>query len=219
MIYEFRRAFAVGGKLGVYKALIADAGLKAFAKHEIEPVGFFDVVIGPGSADEFPYLLRWKSFDERVQKLAALEQDPEWRAAVEAAEADGPLLVNTHSELWEPTYYRPEILPQKNKLYEYRTSRPIPGKKDVVHWRNAEYNVRLYAENGINYVAAFDAIVGNSAHVHYFMGWDSLEERAEKWTAYMTSPGFQEIAGKTGPLTRHVPNEIWSPTAFSPIMG
>lgn len=220
MFYEFRRVMCAPSKVGLYTGLMGDKLAPLLAKHEIEAVGFFNVVIGPGMAHDFPYLLRWQSHDERTAKLAAFDQDPALQEIFEEAEQDGPLVIDVVNELWAPTDYAPLRTKETAEpgLYEYRISQPLASKKSVVHWRNAEWNVNLYRDHDMHYVAAWDALVGHSSYVHYMMRWTSIEERQRKWGEYFQDPRWQEVSGMTGPLTRHVPNELWTPTAYSPIL-
>lgn len=220
MLYEFRRVTVGPSKMGSYVAFARDHLASAHERHGIEAVGYFNVILGAGMADQFPYLLRWRSWAERQEKLARLSSDATLAEAREAADQDGPLVVDVANELWESAPYR-ELLERDwdtPGLYEYRISQTLPNKKPVVHWRNEEWVSKIYTDLDMQYVIACDALVGHSSYVHYLMRWTSVEERNEKWAAFFQDPRWQQVSRDTGPLTFRVPNELWKPTSFSPIL-
>lgn len=220
MLYEFRRVTCGPSKLGVYGAFVKDHLAPAFERHGVEAVGYFNVVMGAGMGDQFPYLLRWNSLEERQNKLAAVAQDVSLQEATQAADAGGPVVVDVANQLWDSMPYRELLVPETDEpgLYEYRISHTLPNKKPVVHWRNEEWVSKIYTDLGMDYVIACDAVFGNSSYVHYMMRWTSIAERNEKWALFFQDPRWQEVSVETGPLTFRVPNELWAPTSFSPIL-
>jgi hypothetical protein len=77
---------------------------KIWAKHGIRQAGFFTTLIGQ-SNQEVTYFLAWDSLAERERKWTAFVSDPEWIAARNASEADGPIVANMASQFLVPTTF------------------------------------------------------------------------------------------------------------------
>ncbi|WP_298902713.1 NIPSNAP family protein, partial [uncultured Devosia sp.] len=61
-------------------------------------------VIG-NSNNDLTYMVRWNSMAERETKWTAFATDPDWIAARNASEANGPLLANVTSQFLTPTSF------------------------------------------------------------------------------------------------------------------
>jgi hypothetical protein len=73
-------------------------------KHDIRQAGFFTTLVGD-SNQEVTYFLAWESLAERERKWTAFVTDPEWIAARNKSEADGPIVANMASQLLVPTSF------------------------------------------------------------------------------------------------------------------
>ena len=104
MIYELRRYHAMPGKLAALVKRFETTTVHLFEKHGFQQVGYWTVAIGQSNQD-FIYILRWDSLDERARKFAAFQQDPEWVAARAKSEGDGPLVASLENEILSPTAY------------------------------------------------------------------------------------------------------------------
>lgn len=105
MLYEYRRYEAIPGRLGDLNQRFATRTLKIWERHHIEPVGFWQAVVGV--TNELHYLLRWKDMAERDEKWSAFQADPEWQATVTETERNGPLVARIQNSFWQPTDYSP----------------------------------------------------------------------------------------------------------------
>jgi hypothetical protein len=103
MLYEYRRYEAMPGRLPDLHRRFREVTLGLFERHGIEPVGFWDVVVG--ISNELHYILRWQSLAEREKRWSAFLGDPDWIAARKATEANGQLVRRVHNSLWSPTDY------------------------------------------------------------------------------------------------------------------
>lgn len=104
MIYELRVYRCLPGRLpALLKRFEADT-LKLWDKHGIRQAGFFTTVIGESSND-LTYLLAWDSMADREARWNAFIADPEWHAARDRSEADGPILANVASQFLAPTKF------------------------------------------------------------------------------------------------------------------
>lgn len=104
MIYELRIYTCLPGKLPDLQRRFQDHTLALWKKHGIEQAGFWTTTIG-SSNNDLTYMVRWNSMAERETKWTAFATDPDWVAARNASEANGPLLANVSSQFLTPTSY------------------------------------------------------------------------------------------------------------------
>ncbi|AKC80635.1 NIPSNAP domain containing protein [Xanthomonas arboricola] len=85
--------------------------------------------------------------------------------------------------------------------------------------------LRLYEAEGLalqrevlgNLVGYFTSEVGKLNRVIHLWGYDSFEDRARRRTQLHGDPAWREFLSKAGPLVESQSNELWLPTAFSPL--
>lgn len=94
MIYEVREYVAAPGRLGAVLDLFTSATVPMLDKHGMELVSAGRTMIGEHSFGELVYTLRFDDLAELDRKWNAMLGDPEWVAALTAAEADGPLFAS-----------------------------------------------------------------------------------------------------------------------------
>lgn len=104
MIYEMRVYRTLPGRLPNLLARFNDHTLRIWEKHGIRQVGFFTTLVGE-SAYDLTYLLAWESLAEREARWTAFQTDPEWLAARDASERDGPINANVSNQLLAPTSF------------------------------------------------------------------------------------------------------------------
>ena len=104
MIYELRVYRTLPGRLPNLLARFNDHTLGIWAKHGIRQAGFWTTLVGE-SANDLTYLLVWDSLAEREAKWSAFQADPEWLAARDASERDGPINANVTNQLLTPTAF------------------------------------------------------------------------------------------------------------------
>ncbi len=104
MIYELRVYDCLPGKLPALLKRFSDHTLKIWDKHGIRQAGFFTTMIGESNS-RLTYFLAWESLAEREQKWPVFIADPEWIAARDASERDGPILASVSSQIMVPTAF------------------------------------------------------------------------------------------------------------------
>jgi hypothetical protein len=104
MIYELRIYTCLPGRLPDLQRRFQDHTLALWERHGIEQAGFWTTVIG-SSNNDLTYMVRWNSMAERETKWTAFATDPDWIAARNASEANGPLLANVTSQFLTPTSF------------------------------------------------------------------------------------------------------------------
>ncbi len=104
MIHELRIYRCVPMRLPALLKRFNEHTLGIWAKHGIRQAGFWTTLVGE-SNHELIYLLEWESLAEREAKWAAFVSDPEWHAARDASERDGPIVANVSNQLLAPTAF------------------------------------------------------------------------------------------------------------------
>jgi hypothetical protein len=104
MIHELRIYRTLPGRLPNLLARFQNHTLRIWEKHCIRQAGFWTTMIGE-SNNELTYLLAWESLAERETKWAAFMADPEWLAARNESEKDGPIVATLSSQILAPTAF------------------------------------------------------------------------------------------------------------------
>jgi hypothetical protein len=104
MIYELRIYRCVPNRLPALLKRFETKTLRIWEKHGIRQAGFWTTMIGE-SNQELTYLLAWESLSERERKWAAFISDPEWVAARDETEKDGPIVANVANSILQPTSF------------------------------------------------------------------------------------------------------------------
>lgn len=106
-------------------------------------------------------------------------------------------------------------------IYESRVYRCMPGKLPAVLHRFETITLKLFAKHGIRQAGFFTTLVGASNQdLTYFLAWDSLAEREQKWTAFATDPEWLAARAETeknGPIVDSIANQLLAPTSFSAV--
>ena len=106
MIYEERIYTIMPGRLKDINDRFANHTMALFAKHGIEVVGFWQTVVGKQNF-ELVYLLAYDDANDRMEKRASFQSDPEWQKARAESEKQGPLVAQVENKLLAPTPYSP----------------------------------------------------------------------------------------------------------------
>jgi hypothetical protein len=104
MIYELRIYRCLPGRLPILLKRFNEHTLKLWERHGIRQAGFWTTVIGESNND-LTYLVAWESMAEREKKWAAFQTDPDWIAARNDSEKDGPIIANVSSQFLQPTAF------------------------------------------------------------------------------------------------------------------
>ncbi|HEX9169833.1 MAG TPA: NIPSNAP family protein [Roseiarcus sp.] len=104
MIYELRVYRCVPNRMPALLKRFETATLRIWEKHGIRQAGFWTTMIGESNQD-LTYLLAWESLAEREKKWSAFVSDPEWLAARDASEKDGPIVATFSNSILQPTSF------------------------------------------------------------------------------------------------------------------
>lgn len=105
MLYELRVYEVVPGRMPALHDRFAKITHGMFEKHGIRVVGYWTDVIGRN--DRLTYLVAWADLADRERRWTAFATDPEWIAARNQTEADGPIVARVSNTILQPTPYSP----------------------------------------------------------------------------------------------------------------
>ncbi len=104
-VFEMRTYYAHPGKMKALHARFRDHTCKLFQKHGMTLIGFWSPVDPKEAEEKMVYILAFPSKEAADKAWAAFRNDPEWKAAREASEKDGPLVKKVESVYLNPTDY------------------------------------------------------------------------------------------------------------------
>ncbi|MQA92159.1 MAG: NIPSNAP family protein [Gemmatimonas sp.] len=104
-LYEMRTYTTHSGKLEDLNRRFRDHTTRIFANHGMVNVGYWIPQDSARSENTLVYILAYPSREAREEAWAAFFDDPEWQAALEASEANGPIVDRVESVFMEPTDY------------------------------------------------------------------------------------------------------------------
>lgn len=106
-------------------------------------------------------------------------------------------------------------------IHELRVYHCVPGRLPALLDRFATITLKLWEKHGIRQAGFWTVLIGESNQVlYYLLEWDSLAEREQRWTAFLSDPEWLAARAETerdGPIVAKVTNEILQPTAFSAV--
>lgn len=105
MIYEYRAYYAVPGRMPDLQRRFSEITMAMFRKHGIRVVGFWETVVG--ESNELVYICQYDDLGHRERAWKAFMADPEWQAARQKTEANGPLVERVVNKIWRPTPFSP----------------------------------------------------------------------------------------------------------------
>jgi len=106
-VYELRIYHTAPGKLANLQTLFRDHTVPMFKKHGLDSVGYWVPQDKPDSESTWIYILAHKSRDDAKKNWAAFQADPDWQAALKAANADGKVVEKIDSTFMDPADISP----------------------------------------------------------------------------------------------------------------
>ena len=104
-------------------------------------------------------------------------------------------------------------------FYEMRRYDIVPGKQAALLDRFGTFTVPNWQQRGFRVVGFWTPELGASSnHLIYMLGWESFEERVQKFSAWQADPERAKKWEETeanGPLVERVVNSMLEPTRFS----
>lgn len=194
-VYEMRIYHAAPGKLDDLNKRFRDHTVRLFEKHGIENIGYWTPIENTNNL--LIYVLRHASRDAAKKSFAAFGQDPEWKAAAKASEANGPLLIKNGVESYfmEPTDYSPAIKSTKAepRVFELREYTASTNNLAALDARFRDHTVGLFAKHGMQNLAYWHLTPGQKdadRKLIYIIAHQTPEAGAASFGAFRQDPDW-----------------------------
>ncbi len=201
MLYELRHYDAHSSRsLDQLSARFSNDTLRIWPRYDIEPVGFWSVMVGP-SSPRLTYLLAWPDLGQRQTRWDAFASDPEWLAAKAESESETGSLTHTiTSSILLPTGFSP--IPRHDNqpsrlaggIFELRTYSFDDGAKlsQVSQWFGTQGKAHL-DKHGMYVMGFWTTYLGVSPRLTYMLVFENLAHRERAWAAFYTDPQWPRI--------------------------
>lgn len=199
-VYELRTYVTHPGRLDALNKRFREHTTKLFAKHGMTNVGYWVPADDKdGKADTLIYVLGHASRAAAAASWKAFGEDPEWKKAREASEADGPIVKKVEAVFLAGTDYSPEPVQgdaAPGRIFELRTYIASPGKLDDLNKRFREHTLGLFAKHGmtnIGYGTPTDEKDGKGNTLIYLLAHKNREAATASWKAFSDDPEWQKV--------------------------
>ena len=106
-------------------------------------------------------------------------------------------------------------------IYELRVYRCVPNRLPALLKRVETKTLRIWEKHGIRQAGFWTTVIGESnQELTYLLAWESLAEREQKWSAFISDPEWlaaRDETEKDGAIVANVVNSILQPTSFSSV--
>lgn len=106
-VFELRTYYAHPGRMSALHQRFRNHTCRLFEKHGMTLVGFWSPIDPAAAEDKMVYVLAHASKGAADKSWSAFRTDPDWIAARDASEKDGPIVAKVESLFLHPTDYSP----------------------------------------------------------------------------------------------------------------
>lgn len=106
-VFEMRTYYTNPGKMEALHARFRDHTNRLFVKHGMTLIGFWSPIDAKQADQKMVYILAYPSKAAAEKSWEAFRTDPDWIAAKNASEKDGPLVAKVDSVFLKATDYSP----------------------------------------------------------------------------------------------------------------
>jgi len=231
-VYELRIYTTKEGKMDALLARFRDHTCRLLEKHGIENIGYWVPIEKADGADNtLIYIVAHKSREGAKAAWADFGDDPDWKTARVASEAEGKILATAPESIFmNATDYSPPVkvgAGEKERVFELRTYTTPAGKLEALHNRFKNHTMNLFTKHGMTHIGYWvptDAEKGAGHKLIYILAHPSKEAGLAAFTAFRADPiwvAAKAESEKEGSLTLPQPDGVRSvymkATEFSPL--
>lgn len=224
-LYHLRQ----GPMLKRFDEFYRDVALPAWNRAGVNPVGVFDLAIGPDAPTKY-VLLPFKSLEAMATAREQFEADPEvLKAEFANVPPTDPAYIRKESSLLLAFSGLPKLeVPaqfagKKPRLFELRTyeahSRKA-NKKKVEMFNVGE--IAIFRRAGLQPVFFGETLVGTKLpNLTYMLVFDDMAARDKNWATFVGDPEWKKLSTTPGytnaEILTNITNVLLKPTAYSQI--
>lgn len=194
-VYEMRIYTIAPGKAEALHNRFRNHTLRLFARHGIESVGYWMPL---DAADQrLHFLLRYPSREQREARWKAFVEDPDWKAAYKASEANGPLVAKAENPFLVRTDYSPAHSKgniSRGGVFELRTYTTPPGRLPNLDARFRDHTLSLFAKHGMKNWLYFHKMADQpeaDVTLMYFLAHASQAAAKASFSAFGADPAWK----------------------------
>lgn len=228
--YELRTYHVAPGKMEALHKRFREHTLGLFARHGITSLGYWERLDKEGKPEnKLTFLLSYPDREAREKSWKGFMDDPDWKAAYKASEANGPLVTKAENPYLSATDYSPAIAPSTSaepRAFELRIYKCEPGRLPNLNARFRDHTVALFSKHGmshIGYWTPMDKAKGADDTLIYILAHKSREAAAASFKAFRDDPAWvaarkdsEEKAGGSLTAKDGVQSIFMKPTDYSP---
>ncbi len=192
-----------------------------FSKHGIENVAYFLSEEAPDK--QLTFILGYPSATERDIRWNNFANDPEWKAAAKASEANGPLVQKVDQVfmvLADGLNQRKQLA--SSGVFQFRTYHLFPGKLDAIQNRFRDHTQVLFENQGlVNYPYWLTVEKdGSQAKLVYLIGHTTKEEYNAAFDRFRLDPAWIQVRDASeanGKIVDKIDAVFFTPLPFSPM--
>lgn len=194
-VYEMRVYTIAPGKATDLHNRFRNHTLGLFKRHGVESVGYWTPL---DTADQrIFFLLRYPSREARETRWNAFANDPDWKAAYKASEANGSLVTKAETPFLIRTDYSPvhrigNI--SKGGVWELRTYTTPPGRLPNLDARFRDHTLGLFAKHGITNWLYFHKMADQpeaNVTLMYFLAHASRDAAKASFGSFGNDPAWK----------------------------
>lgn len=232
-VYELRIYTTNEGKLPDLLKRFREHTCALFEKHGIKNIAYWVPLAKEDGADNtLVYIISHPLRDAAKENWKAFQQDPDWKEAAKASEANGKILAKAPESIYmTPTEYSPPVkvgAGSAPRVFEMRTYTTPEGKLSALHARFRDHTKKLFEKYGMTnlfYFTPTDADKGKDNKLIYWLAHPSKEAGLKAFGDFRVDPDWVKVktdSEKDGPLTvqpqaEGVKSVYMQATDFSPI--
>lgn len=228
--YELRTYHVAPGKMEALHQRFREHTLKLFTRHGITSLGYWERLDKMGEPEnKLTFLLSYPSREAREASWKAFTTDPDWKTAVKASEAEGPLVTKAENPYLTATDYSPVIAASAGsspRAFELRIYKCEPGRLPALNSRFRDHTMKLFSKHGMTHIGYWtptDPAEGAGATLIYLLAHASREAAAASFKAFRVDPDWvaarkasEEKAGGSLTVKDGVLSLFLRPTDYSP---
>jgi hypothetical protein len=206
-----------------------DVAIAAWNRAGVNPVGVFDVMIGPEQPTKY-VLLPFKSLEAMTAARAQFGADAETaKAEFTNVPPSDPGYVTKESSLllafsgMPKLEVPPQVVEKKPRLFELRTYQAHSGKasaKKIEMFNIGE--IDIFRRTGLKPVFFGETLIGaNQPNLTYMLAFDDMATRDRNWGTFVNHPDWKKLSttpGYTNPeILTNITSVFLRPTGYSQV--
>lgn len=198
-----------------------DHTLRLFEKNGIENVAYF--LPADESDQTLTFILGYPSEDSRDNLWNKFANDPEWKEAHKASEANGPLVrkVDQVFLVWAPDL-NDTPKPSPSGIFQMRTYHCLPDRIENIQARFRDHTRALFAKQGLKNYPYWLTVEksGAQSKLVYIVGHEDQAEFEAAFDRFRTDPDWikaRDESEATGKIVDKIDAKYLKALPFSPM--